>query len=86
LPRSNGKVDLVRTSEFLGNLDSGVASADHKDGPFSNVPRCPVGAAVELKDARVEAIGDRGNAWHLKCPVATTTLSAASVPASVSAR
>ena len=52
--------------ELLGDLVAGVAATDDQHRPGRHVLRSAVLAAVELRDARVEALGDRRHTRDLE--------------------
>ena len=59
---------LARRGELLGDLEAGVAAAHDQHRPVGQIVRRAVGAAVELDDVRVEALGDRRDDGHLERP------------------
>ena len=76
LAGADGEVDLVGAGELLGDLEAGVAAADHEHGTGRDRVGRAVGRAVELHDVAAEPISDRGTRGTWKGPVATTTWSA----------
>jgi hypothetical protein len=66
LTAADGEVDLVSGHQLLGDLVAGVAAADDQDGTTGDRPGIAVGAAVQLRDARVELVGERGRARRLE--------------------
>ena len=66
LAGADGEVDLVGAGELLGDLEAGVAAADHEHGPGRDGVGRAVGRAVELDDVAAQPLSDLRHARHLE--------------------
>jgi hypothetical protein len=63
----------VRGGELLGDLEAAVAAADDEHGSSGDGGGGAVGAAVQLLELGIEAVGERRHEGHLKRPGGETT-------------